>query len=205
MMDIPQIKKAVFHTSAKKGTEHPDSALPEIAVAGKSNVGKSSLINYLTNNSKLARVSKQPGKTRLVNYFTINEAFYLVDLPGYGFARVSKAERESWGSMMEGYFETADTLKGLLILMDIRHDPSADDVQMVCWADHFDVPYAIVATKADKIAKSKRINYARSIERYIQKEAGLDLKPQVLWVSALEKRGSEDVLAYIWSRLEEGV
>lgn len=204
-MDIPQIKKAVFHTSAKKGTEHPESGLPEIAVAGKSNVGKSSLINYLTNNSKLARVSKQPGKTRLVNYFTINDAFYLVDLPGYGFARVSKAERESWGSMMEEYFESAASLRGLLILMDIRHDPSAEDVQMVRWADHFGVPYAIVATKADKIAKSKRINYARSIERYIMGEAELSIKPQVLWVSSFEKRGGEDVLAYIGGRLEERV
>ena len=140
--------------------DYPEEGRPEIAFAGKSNVGKSSLINYMTNNKKLAYVSKQPGKTRLINYFLVNDSFYLVDLPGYGFARVSKTEKESWARMMEQYFAVAKNLRALVILVDIRHKPTQDDLQMIEWAAHYGVPFMIAATKADKIAKSKRYNYA---------------------------------------------
>ena len=111
-----EIKKAAFITSMKRAEDYPEEGRPEIAFAGKSNVGKSSLINYMTNNKKLAYVSKQPGKTRLINYFLVNDSFYLVDLPGYGFARVSKTEKESWARMMEQYFAVAKNLRALVIL-----------------------------------------------------------------------------------------
>ena len=125
-----RITKAKFCFSIKDFTvSYPDSDIPEIAIAGKSNVGKSSLINYLTSNSKLAYVSKQPGKTRLVNYFLLNASFYLVDLPGYGYAKVSKKEKISWAEMMNGYFSASPNIKLLVILLDIRHDPSDDDIR----------------------------------------------------------------------------
>jgi GTP-binding protein len=151
-----QIKNARFLTSMKKKGDYPETGLPEIAICGKSNVGKSSLINYLTSNYKLAKVSSTPGKTRLVNFFVINETFMLVDLPGYGFARVSQQEKHSWAEMVETYFKTSQNLRALLILLDIRHNPTADDKTMFQWANVYGVPVIIVATKADKIAKTKR-------------------------------------------------
>lgn len=203
MSELPlEIKKAVFITSMKRAQDYPDDGIPEIAIAGKSNVGKSSLINYLANHSKLAYVSKQPGKTRLINYFLMNESFYLVDLPGYGFARVSKKEKQSWATMMQAYFDVAKHLLLLAILVDIRHNPTADDIQMVSWAHHFGVPFVLIATKADKIAKSKRINYIRSIKKYVAEQLDLELEPDVLVVSALEKRGKDEVLAYMSHSLE---
>ncbi len=197
------IKRTVFFTSMKAPEDYPGGDLPEIAIAGKSNVGKSSLINYLANNSKMAYVSKQPGKTRLINYFTVNDAFYLVDLPGYGFAKVSKTEKISWAKMMEGYFDIAKNLDALIILVDIRHNPTVDDIQMIRWADYYKVPFLIVATKADKIAKSKRINYIRSIKSFVKKEVEMENEPNVTSVSSLEKKGKEDLLNYIAERLQE--
>lgn len=197
------IKRTVFFTSMKAPEDYPGGDLPEIAIAGKSNVGKSSLINYLANNSKMAYVSKQPGKTRLINYFTVNDAFYLVDLPGYGFAKVSKTEKISWAKMMEGYFDIAKNLDALIILVDIRHNPTVDDIQMIRWADYYKVPFLIVATKADKIAKSKRINYIRSIKSFVKKEVEMENEPNVTSVSSFEKKGKEDLLNYIAERLQE--
>ncbi len=159
------IKNAEFYKSIKNKKDYFNEELPEIAVVGKSNVGKSSLINMLTRNSKLARVSKQPGKTRLINYFLINKSFYLVDLPGYGFARVSKAEKDSWDEMMTGYFESVKNLKLVIILMDIRHKPTADDVNMLRYVEYYAMPYMICATKADKIAKSKRPTELKRLRR----------------------------------------
>jgi GTP-binding protein len=185
------IKTAQFVRSMKEQEDYFNDGVPEIAVAGKSNVGKSSLINYLTNNQKLARVSKQPGKTRLVNYFLINGEFYLVDLPGYGYARVSKEEKKSWGQMMDGYFSAAgDRLKLLVILTDIRHQPTQDDKNMVYFAEHYNIPYVVVATKADKIAKSKRKNEAVRISR----NCGASIPPAVIPVSAQLKTGGEELL-----------
>ncbi len=189
------IKKAVFYKSMKKSVDYPGGELPEIAFAGKSNVGKSSLINYLANNSKLAYVSKQPGKTRLINYFLINDSFYLVDLPGYGFARVSKSEKESWSEMMQDYFAVAQKLKALVILVDIRHNPTEDDLQMIEWAAHFKVPFMIAATKADKIAKSKRFHYVMQMAKYISSMIDIDI--DIVPVSSTDKKGKEDIVAYM--------
>ncbi len=159
------IKNAEFYKSIKNKEDFFNYDMPEIAIVGKSNVGKSSLINMLTKNSKLARVSKQPGKTRLINYFLINKNFYLVDLPGYGFARVSKEEKISWDRMMTGYFESAQNLKLVIILMDIRHKPSEDDKMMLRFVEQYGFTYMIGATKADKIAKSKRKNELFKLRR----------------------------------------
>jgi len=151
-----QIKSARFLASMKKKADYPETGLPEIAICGKSNVGKSSLINYLTNNSKLAKVSATPGKTRLVNFFVLNESFVLVDLPGYGYARVSRQEKLSWAEMVETYLNTTKNLRALLILLDIRRKPNEDDRMMLKWASVYGIPVIVVATKADKIAKTKR-------------------------------------------------
>ena len=174
----------------KKSADYPGLDMPEIAVCGKSNVGKSSLINLLTNNSKLAKVSGSPGKTRLVNFFVINEEFLLVDLPGYGYAKVSKSEQDSWGDMMQEYFETAENLRAFLILLDIRHKPTEADRLMFEWAAHFGLYVIIVATKADKIAKTKRYQLLKDIKKTVGE--GIDYP--IVAVSALNKTGVEELL-----------
>ena len=140
--------------------------LPEIALAGKSNVGKSSLINNLTGRSKLARTSSEPGKTRLINFYALNAAFFLVDLPGYGFAKASKAERDTWGKMIEGYLEGSEQLRHVLQLVDIRHEPTGDDEMMASYLRHYEIPFTVVATKCDKLSKAAR---ARNIPAICRK------------------------------------
>jgi GTP-binding protein len=152
------IKNAEFVTSVKDIKVYFNDDLPEIAISGKSNVGKSSLINFLANQTRLAYTSKKPGKTRLINFFKFNQSFYLVDLPGYGFSRASKEEMASWSGMVEGYLKATRQLKLILVLLDIRHDPSPDDLKMVEYASYYGIPCALIATKADKVAKSKRKN-----------------------------------------------
>ena len=150
------IKKAKFQTSLAEFKPFPGQGLPEIAFAGKSNVGKSSLINALTHNSKLARTSSEPGKTRLVNFYLLNEAFFLVDLPGYGFARASKQEKEKWSGMIEGYLQGSENLRHVVQLVDIRHAPTEEDQMMTNYLRHYEIPFTVVATKADKLSKAQR-------------------------------------------------
>ncbi|MEI6101774.1 MAG: ribosome biogenesis GTP-binding protein YihA/YsxC [Eubacteriales bacterium] len=184
------IRKAEFVTSVKDPEKYENPNLPEIAISGKSNVGKSSLINFITNHSKLAYTSKKPGKTRLINFFNINGEFFLVDLPGYGFSKASKDETTDWQGMMEGYFKKSTQLKGILLLLDIRHDPSEDDLQMLHWAQYYSIPCAVLATKADKIAKSKRKN----VVEHMKKILGVGEIP-MSFVSAQLKVGKEEALA----------
>ena len=151
------IKKSKFVTSMAEFKTFPGQGLPEIALAGKSNVGKSSLINSLTNNSKLARTSSAPGKTRLVNFYQLNdEDMFLVDLPGYGFAKAPRQEKEKWAAMIEGYLEKSQHLRHVLQLVDIRHTPTQEDVMMINYLRHYDIPFTVVATKADKLSKAQR-------------------------------------------------
>ena len=149
------IKKASFVTSVGAGSAYPEQNRAEIAIVGKSNVGKSSLINHLCSNKKLAKTSSTPGKTRLINFFLLNEEFYLVDLPGYGFARASKTEQAGWGKLMEDYLSSG-RVKHLFMLIDIRHAPTAEDKQMFEYVLYYGIPFTLIATKADKLAKSKR-------------------------------------------------
>ena len=151
-----EIKSATFVTSLPHYGSFPGKGLRQIAIAGKSNVGKSSLIKGLCRVKGLAKTSSTPGKTRLINVFLINDAIHLIDLPGYGYAKVSKAEQQRWGSMMQGYFEKADDLKVMLLLVDIRHEPSSGDVEMAEYLRARNIPFVVVATKADKLSKAQR-------------------------------------------------
>lgn len=150
------IRSAKFILSLDRLRPFPGQGLPEIAMAGKSNVGKSSMINSVLGNSKLARISSAPGKTRLINFFKVNDLFWLVDLPGYGFAKAPKAERDRWAGMIEGYLQGSEHLKRVLHLVDIRHEPTREDQMMVEYLRHYDIPFTVVATKADKLSKAAR-------------------------------------------------
>ena len=150
------IKKAQFITSLDAFRDYPGIGRPEIAMVGKSNVGKSSMINRLTNNGKLARTSAEPGKTRLINLFNLNDEIVLVDLPGYGFAKVSRGEKQRWAGMIEGYLAQSANLKRVLMLVDMRHQPTNDDIDMVNYLRHYGIPFTVAATKADKLSRAEK-------------------------------------------------
>ncbi|NLJ41819.1 MAG: YihA family ribosome biogenesis GTP-binding protein [Clostridiales bacterium] len=171
-----EIKKAEFVTSAVKPMQYPADNLPCLALAGKSNVGKSSMVNTLTNRTKLAKTSGQPGKTRLINFYRINDTFYIVDLPGYGFARVSHQEKKNWGYMIENFLKSYSNIHGIIHLVDIRHHPTADDKTMTHWFREFNMPYFVLATKADKLGKTRIMPRIKEI----RDELGLPLDVQVI-------------------------
>ena len=193
------IKKAELETVAVKKNGYPEDNLPEIAFAGRSNVGKSSLLNLLTNRKNLARVSGAPGKTRTINFYRINDGFRIVDLPGYGYAKISKSVSENWGEMMEEYFQSRAGLKKVVQLVDIRHAPSAQDVQMYEYLRHYGLDGLVVATKADKVSRNEMQKCIRTIR------AVLKLEPDdlVIPVSALKRQGHDNLLAEI-EKLVEG-
>jgi GTP-binding protein len=141
--------------SAVKPEQYPDTELPEFALAGRSNVGKSSFINKMLNRKGLARISSKPGKTQTLNFYLINEILHFVDVPGYGYAKVSKTERAAWGRMIETYFTTREQLRAVVLIVDLRHPPTSDDVMMYDFLKHYELPCIIIATKADKIPKGK--------------------------------------------------
>lgn len=156
------IKNATFITSAAKQEQFIKPTKPMIAVCGKSNVGKSSFINMLANRKKLAKTSSEPGRTRLVNYFDFGE-FILADLPGYGFARVSKTEKEKWAKTLDSFFKDKEKIAHVFMLVDSRHDPTADDVQMIEFLHYHMLPFTIVLTKSDKLSKMKLKEHQREI------------------------------------------
>ena len=189
------IKNVNLETVAGPTSVLPKNSLPEIAFAGKSNVGKSSLINALMNRKSLARTSQKPGKTQTINYYNVNDQLYLVDLPGYGYASSSEAEKAAWGRMVENYLNTSKGLRQIFLLVDIRHDPNANDIQMYNWirAHHYDP--VIIATKLDKIKKSQLNAQVRSLENTLRVKPGTVVIP----FSAQTKQGRED----IWNLIEQ--
>ena len=185
-----RIKQSEFIISAVKREQYPLDNRNEVAFVGRSNVGKSSIINSLTNRKKLAKVSGTPGKTRLVNFFLINNDFYLVDLPGYGYAKVSKSEKDSWGKTIEMYLTEREQLKRIVLLVDSRHKPTGDDILMYEWAKHFGYDVVVVATKSDKLKNSE----FKKNEKIIKETLKLKEEDKFYFFSSLNKRGSETLI-----------
>ena len=193
------VKKAELETVAVKRNQYPEDNVPEVAFAGRSNVGKSSLLNLLTNRKSLARVSGSPGKTRTINFYRVNDSFRIVDLPGYGYAKISKSVSENWGEMMEEYFQNRQGLKKVVQLVDIRHAPSAQDVQMYDYLRHYGLDGLIVATKADKVSRNEMQKCMKVIRQT------LNLRPEdiIIPVSSLKREGHDKLLAEIEKLLED--
>ena len=193
------IRNATLETVCGISSRLPANEFPEIAFAGKSNVGKSSLINTLLNRKTLARTSSQPGKTQTINFYKINDAFYFVDLPGYGYAKVSQAEREKWGPMIERYLNGSKQLQAVFLLIDIRHEPGANDRQMYEWIRYQGYEPVIICTKADKISRGARPKYLKMIREGLGCEKGTLLIP----FSAVTKDGRDEIWSYIEGLLPE--
>ncbi|GAB6086526.1 ribosome biogenesis GTP-binding protein YihA/YsxC [Alkaliphilus crotonatoxidans] len=190
-----KIKTAEIVISAVSPKQYPEGQLPEIAMVGRSNVGKSSTINTILNRKKLARVSSSPGKTRTINFYLINQEFHLVDLPGYGYAKVSKTERASWGKIIETYLSTRENLQEVVLLVDIRHQPTEDDQLMYDWIKHYGFGTIVVATKADKISRG---NYQKHI-KIIREALKMAPEDKVLPISSLKKEGIDQ----LWQAITE--
>ena len=190
-----QIKTAEFVISSARVDQCPQSSFPEYAFIGRSNVGKSTLINMLTNHSKLAKTSATPGKTLLINHFLVNKQWYLVDLPGYGFARRSKTETENLRKMITGYILMREQMANLFLLVDSRHKPQKNDLDFIEFLGNNEIPFSIVFTKADKLSRSS-LNL--NVKRYLQVlEEQWEVLPPYLITSAESKLGKEDILDYI--------
>lgn len=174
--------------SATNKSHYPQDDIPEVALAGRSNVGKSSFINTMLNRKNLARTSGKPGKTQLLNFFNIDDKLRFVDVPGYGYARVSKKEREKWGKMIEEYLTTRENLRAVVSLVDLRHEPSADDVQMYEFLKYYEIPVILVATKADKIPRGKWNKH----ESMIKKKLDFDKTDTFIIFSSVNKTGVEE-------------
>lgn len=183
------IKEVNLETVCGYTSKLPENTKPEIAFAGKSNVGKSSLINGLMNRKSLARTSAQPGKTQTINFYNINDAMYLVDLPGYGYAKVSETEKQKWGQMIENYLHTSKQLKAVFLLIDIRHAPSANDKTMYEWILYQGYEPIIIATKLDKLKRSQVQKQVKILRE------GLGLKKESILIpfSAETKQGREEI------------
>ena len=194
------IKNSDYAVSAVREDQYPKDNLPEIALAGRSNVGKSSLINTLLKRKNLARTSSQPGKTQTLNFYIVNEEFYLVDVPGYGYAKVSQKQREAFGEMIQDYLETRPNLKGLIILVDARHEPTKDDIAMYDYAQYLNLPILVVCTKMDKIKKSQINKVLSNLKKH------LDLNYEnvyVLTFSSVSKLHVKELGDWIEKHLED--
>ncbi|KGX93456.1 GTP-binding protein YsxC [Pontibacillus halophilus JSM 076056 = DSM 19796] len=163
-----KINHAELVISAVSKKQYPEEALPEFALAGRSNVGKSSFINKMIQRKALARTSSKPGKTQTLNFYRLNESIMFVDVPGYGYAKVSKTERAKWGKMMEEYFQERQQLNMCMLIVDIRHDPSEDDVMMYDFLKHFELPITVIATKMDKIKRGQRAKQLSRITKVLE-------------------------------------
>lgn len=194
-----EIVKSEFLISAASKTQYPAADRPEIAFIGRSNVGKSTIINSLTNRKSLARVSNTPGRTRLVNYFLINDKIHLVDLPGYGYAKVSKTAKEGLSRLVGEYLENRVTLTKIILLVDARHQPTQDDIWMYQFIHHHHIPCLVVATKLDKLKR----NEIRKNEKIIRETLGMALDEKIIMYSSLTKENREVVLEEIFRGLLE--
>jgi len=193
------IKQAELEAVTAKKNQYPEDNLKEIAFAGRSNVGKSSLLNLLTGRKKLARVSGSPGKTRTINFYRINNEFRIVDLPGYGYAKVSKSMSETWGDMMETYFETRQGLVKVIQLVDIRHAPSKQDVEMYQYLRHYGLDGIVVATKADKVSRNEMQKCIKQIRTTLK----LGKDDIVIPISSLKRTGHDQLLQVMEELLED--
>jgi len=189
------VNNARFEITAVTPGQYPEGGLPEIAFVGRSNVGKSSIINALLNRNKLARVASTPGKTREINFYNIDNRLRFVDLPGYGYASVSKVKKASWGEVIETYLNTRSELKMLILLVDIRHTPTSDDVLMHNWIQNSTLPYIVVATKADKISRSQLAAKLKDIRSTLKVSDNIQLIP----FSSISKQGRNE----IWEKIYE--
>ena len=185
-----KIKQAEFVGVFVEMNQLPTDELPEVAIVGRSNVGKSSLINRLANRKNLAKSSSTPGKTRTINFYCFNRSWYLVDLPGYGFAKVARTEKARWGKMIEKYLAGRKTLRGVILLVDMRHPPSEEDRMMKEWLDHHQIPFMVIATKADKLSRSACQKNLAMIHR----ELNLPVDQPLLGFSAVSGDGLEELL-----------
>ena len=195
-----EVKKAELVAVTGRPDQYPDETKYEVAFAGRSNVGKSSLLNLLTNRRSLARVSGNPGKTRTINFYEINGDFRIVDLPGYGYAKVSKSMSEGWGAMMETYLENRPNLLKVIQLVDIRHEPSKQDVQMYNYLKYYNLDGIVVATKSDKISR----NHYQKNSKMIRQTLGMGPEDVIIPVSALKRTGHDKLLMEIEKLLENG-
>lgn len=189
------VTKAELIITAGKKSQFPETNVPEVAFAGKSNVGKSSLLNCLVNRKALARTSSQPGKTQTINFYNVQDQIRFVDLPGYGYAKVSKAEREKWGKLIEDYLCNRENLKEVILLVDIRHEVGSNDKMMYDWVAHYYDRVNVIATKADKLKRSQVQKHVAMIKK------GLGLRPtdRIMAFSSTTKQGKDE----IWKMLDD--
>ena len=194
------IKQSEFFKSAPAAKDYPDEILPEIAFAGKSNVGKSTLLNTILNRRKLAKTSGRPGRTQLINFFTINQRFFFVDLPGYGYAKVSKDIKKTWGKMMEDYFRSGRDLRCVILLLDIRRLITEDDLVLVKFLNSLEIPVVYILTKSDKVSNNEIFTQKQKLKKVLGDyyEQG-----EFITFSALSKRGKDDILKTIGNYLSE--
>ncbi len=195
-----KIKSAEIVAVTARPDQYPPDNMNEVAFAGRSNVGKSSLLNLITNRKKLAKVSGSPGKTRTINFYEINGKFRIADLPGYGYAKVAKSVTENWGAMMDEYFQNRQSLLKVVLLVDIRHEPSAQDVQMYDYMKHYELDGLVAATKADKLSRNQ-INKSTAM---IKKTLGMGKEDKVIPVSALKRTGQDELMSEIAKIVEQG-
>lgn len=187
------IKQVELETVCGITSTIPENTLPEIAFAGKSNVGKSSLINALMQRKSLARISSQPGKTQTINFYNINQVMYLVDLPGYGYAKITESEKVKWGKMIENYLHTSKQLKAVFLLIDIRHDPSENDIMMYDWILHQGYEPIIIATKVDKLKNSQIAKHMNAVREGLHIMPGTKIFP----MSSVTKEGKDEIWAFM--------
>lgn len=193
------IKSAEIVMSAMKKEQYPNDNKPIIALSGRSNVGKSSLINSVLKRKSLARVSGSPGKTRTINFYLINDEFYLVDLPGYGYAKMSKTDTQNWNKVMDDFFKFAKNLKCLFLLLDIRHEPKITDIKMYEYCKYYDIDMKIIATKSDKISRGKYNSAFKTIRNALELDNSVKIYPH----SSLKKDDAKEILDLIENIVNE--